>query len=64
MLVTQRFALAIANAHDAGGTADGLRLLFLGARVPTVRLGARIDRARTVLRVWLSLCVPVRGVRE
>ena len=35
MLVSPRFALAIANARDAGGTASGLRSLCLGARVPT-----------------------------
>ena len=64
MLVTPLFALAIANARDAGGTAGGLRSLCIGARVPTVRPGARIGRVRTMPRVWLSLCVLARGVRE
>ena len=39
VLVTPRFALAIANARDAGSRAVGLRSRCLNARVPTVRPG-------------------------
>ena len=54
VLVTPRFALAIANARDAGSRAGGLRSLCLDARVPTVRPGGRIGRARTMPRVRSS----------
>ena len=64
MVVTPRFALAIANARDAGSRAGGSRSLCLDARVPTVRSGGRIGRARAMPRARLNIFVPVRGVRE
>ena len=64
VLVTPRFALAIANARDAGSRAGGLRSLCLDARVPTVRPGGRIGRARTMPRARLNIFVPARGMRE